>query len=129
MKLSRLEHLLLSTMCEDREPFHALYADSIREIPGLPAQHVIEGLLQLYRLGFAKCYFFNDTTGRYEPRASMSREALLKHCASRTPEELGKWPDESLGGEYFFDITDEGRREEAKEIYAEYYPDAEAVEG
>ena len=59
----------------------------------------------------------------------MRREALLKHGAGRTPEELSKWPDESLGGEYFFDITEEGRSGEAKEIYSEYYPDAEAVGG
>ena len=52
----------------------------------------------------------------------------MKYCTGRTEEGLGRWPAETLGGEYFFEITEKGRKEEARETYSEYYPDAEAVE-
>ncbi len=125
MKLSRLEHLLLGTMCNEMEPLHALYADSTKEIEGVTVEGVIDGLLHLCQLGLARPYFYSETTGKYEPLAKLAREELLKHCAGRTGKELGRWPDEAFKGEYFFEITEKGREEEAREVYSEYYSDAD----
>lgn len=129
MNLNKLEHLLLSSMCNDREPLHALYSDAVREMSQVDVKQVIDGLLQLARLGLAKSCFYDEKTGRYKPQPTTKRETLLKHVAGRTTEELANWPAESFGGEYFFEMTAKGRKEEAKETYSAYYPDAATAGG
>ena len=128
MKLSRLRHLLLSTMCNDIEPLHALQSDASREIQGVSVEEVVDGLLSLCQLGLVKPYFFDEATGKYDPLAKLTKGDILKHCAGRTLEELVKWPGEASDGEYFFEITKKGRKEEARETYAEYYSDTRVLD-
>ena len=50
----------MGTMCNDIEPFHAIYSDATREIDRATLEGIIDSLLHLYQLGFAKPYFISD---------------------------------------------------------------------
>lgn len=129
MRLSRLEHFILSSVCDDIEPLHILYADSQRELPNVESGSFIVALQELYRLGLMKPYFFDYERHKYKPLKEVTQESLQKHFSRRSEDKLRQYPDESFGGEYFFEITEKGREEEAKEIYSEYYPDVETALG
>ena len=125
MRLSKIELFLLSALCNDREPLHSLYSDATAKVKQVSVLDIIDSLLQLTGLGLASCYLYDDVNRQYSLRVSVSREALLQHCAGRTSQELREWPADCSGGEYFFEITPKGRREEADEAYAPYYADSE----
>lgn len=123
MDLNRLEHFVLSSLCDDIEPLHMLYADSRRELPDVTVDSFILALLKLYRLGLIKPCFFDYTRSKYHPLKELNGESLQKHFSMRTEAQARQYPKESFGGEYFFEITEKGREEEAKEAYSKYYPD------
>lgn len=126
MKLNRLEHFVLTSLCDDIEPLHMLYADALRELFHVDSSSFIAALVKLYRLGLAKPYFFDYARSKYLPVEKVTEASLQKHFSRRSEDKLRQYPDGSFGGEYFFEITEAGRKEEAKEIYGEYYPDTEA---
>ncbi len=106
-----------------------LYADSQSELPDLTVDSFIPALLKLHRLGLVKPYFFDYARSKYHLLKDLTSEGLQKHFAMRTEAEARQYPKETFGGEYFFEITAKGRKEEAKEIYGAYYRDPATAEG
>ncbi|HUV51759.1 MAG TPA: hypothetical protein VMW64_01625 [Dehalococcoidia bacterium] len=118
--LSELEFHLLSSMVDDREPLYVLYSDMVRwGVRGADLESVLQALVKLVKLGFAKCLFDYGEGGKRKECNSLSIQDLQKHCSGRTEEELREYPLDS--GEYEFEPTPEGRKEEAKEIYQKYH--------
>ena len=129
MKLNKLDHLLLSMLCNGREPLHALYSDTTKRLKKVQANDLVNALANVVKIGYASCYFYNDMEQRYEPCGEVNAANLREHVSTRAPAELSNWPDESFGGEYFFEITEKGITEEAKEMYAGYYAGAILEDG
>lgn len=122
--LSELESHLLSSMVDDREPLYVLYSDMMRRrVEGANLESVLQALVKLVSLGFAKCFFDYGERGKRKECNSLSIQDLLKHCSGRTEDELREYPLDS--GEYEFEASPEGRIEEAKDIYDKYYPDGD----
>jgi hypothetical protein len=125
MTLSKLEHLLLSMLCNGREPLHALYSDATKREADLLPEELVDALANLINIGYTRCYFYNEMHQKYEQRVGVTISALRKHLRSRPPEELRSWPTETVGGEYFFELTQAGLTEEQDKAYAHYYADRE----
>ncbi len=125
MKLTKLEHYLLSSLCDDLEPLHILYADLKKELPDTDRSSFIGALAKLASLGLLKAYFYDYSSGAYEPRGEITQDVLRMHWRGPTEESLSEYPARSLGGELFFEITEKGRREEARKIYAPYYAEGQ----
>lgn len=126
-KLSRLEHDLLSSFVTDMESLYLLHADARRDLR-TSTQDIVDALLLLVRLGFARAYFIGDYSRGYERRMEVSKEELLNHLSGYEDEYL-LYPREGKVGEYHFAVTDEGRVEEAKEQYDAYYPAQPNLDG
>jgi hypothetical protein len=118
--LSELEFHLLSATMDDREPLFILYSDTMRSgVKGANLGSILQALVKLVSLGFAKCFFDYGAGGKRKECNSLSIQDLRKHCSGRTENELREYLLDS--GEYEFEATPEGRKEEAKEIYQKYY--------
>jgi hypothetical protein len=115
--LNRLEHRLLSMQVDAIEPLYALYADTNRDIEGATLALVLKALLKLVSMGFSKCLLNKD--GELKPYKKLTLDDLRRRFASLSEEKRRKYPNVP---EYFFEITEKGRIEEAKEIYDAYYP-------
>ncbi|MBI2854592.1 MAG: hypothetical protein HYX87_06715 [Chloroflexi bacterium] len=120
--LNRLEHNLLSEMVQSSEPFHALYSDITRDVPGTTLNKILEALVRLKDLSLIYCFYYGQdaggTPGKEFSCQDMSLQDFAAHYAGRTHEQLSKYP---LGVEYYFQATPKGRMEEAKEEYDAYY--------
>ena len=115
--LTRLEHCLLSRTIDDIEPLHILYKDARRDFKELTFTSFIEALVKLYNLGYVEAIIENIG----KPEKEMSKDDLLEHYhGDLTEKEINIYPDVT---EYYFKATPEGRLEEAKDIYDQYYPD------
>jgi len=117
--LSEIEFHLLSSTMDDREPLFILYSDMMRRhgAKGANLESILQALVKLVNLGFVKCFFGEG--GKRRECDSLSIQDLQKHCSGRTEDELREYPLDS--GEYEFEATPEGRKEEDKEIYQKYY--------
>lgn len=116
--LNRLEHHLLSMQGNESEPLFILYADTIRDVEGATLDLVLQALIKLVNLGFSKCILINF--GKKQTCESLTFEDLEKRFEGLTEEQKKEYPS---GDEYYFETTDQGRIEEAKEVYNEYYKD------
>jgi len=115
--LNRLEHHLLSIQVDAVEPLYALYADTNRDIEGATLDLILQALVKLVSMGFSKCLL--DEDGELVPYKKLTLDDLRRRFAGLSEEERKKYPNIP---EYFFEITEKGRVEEAKEIYNAYYP-------
>jgi hypothetical protein len=117
--LSKLEHRLLSMQVDDSEPLFILYADTTRDMPDVSLNMVLESLLKLVNLGFSRVMVHGDEGWRY--LTNLSSYDLEKRFQGQSDKEKKEYPKHL--NEYYFEITDEGRKEESKEVYSIYYPD------
>lgn len=115
--LNRLEHNLLSMQIDDIEPLYVLYADTVRDIEGTTLDLILQALIKLVNLGFSECRLEKDD--KLRPCKKLTLEDLKKRFAGQSEEERRKYPDVP---EYYFEVTEKGRKEDAKDIYAAYYP-------
>jgi hypothetical protein len=116
--LDRTEHHLLSMQMDDSEPLFILYADTVRDVEGATLDTVLEALIKLINLGFSKC--IQKKWGKWRPCENLTLEILKKRFKGLSEEKKKQYPE--YISEYYFEITAEGRLEEAKEIYDDYYP-------
>ncbi len=116
--LNRIEHHLLSMQCNDIEPLFILYADTKRDIDGTTLDLVLKALLKLVDLGFSECIIHDGE--KWKSYRHLTLPDLKKRFEGQTEEEQVEYPMHT--DEYYFKITEKGRKEEAKEIYDSYYP-------
>jgi len=116
--LNRLEHSLLSMQVDDIEPLFILYADTIRDIEGTTLDLVLRALVKLVNLGFSRCIL--EEEGELRPYKKPTFNELKRRFDGLSEEEKKEYPMNRP--EYYFEITEKGRVEEAKEIYDAYYP-------
>jgi hypothetical protein len=123
--LNRLEHNLLAMQMDDEEPLFILYADTMRDIEGATLHLIIQALVKLVRLGFSKCYFVANgdfpSNVEWKPIDKPTIEGLKRHANAYSEEDLKTYPKY---GDYYFQITDKGMIEGAKDIYASYYSES-----
>jgi|WetSurMetagenome_2_1015567.scaffolds.fasta_scaffold577294_1 hypothetical protein len=117
--LNKLEHNLLSMQVMDSEPLFILYADTTRDMPDVSLDMVLESLLKLISLGLSRVMVHEDEGWRYITNISL--HDLEKRFQGQSDKEKKEYPKHL--NEYYFEITDEGRKEESKEVYSIYYPD------
>jgi len=120
--LTRLEHRVLSGACNGKEPLHILFSEAKRDLGDVSPADFIGVIAKLVGLGYLSAYFFSYATTQYQRLPFVAEGVLMAHCAGRTYAELLDYPPESKDGEYFFEVTDLGRAEEAKDVYSVYYP-------
>jgi len=102
---------------DDIEPMFILYADENRD-EGATLDEVLQALVKLVNLGFSKCRLEeNNRIGRV--CQNLTVDDLKRRFAGQPEKEQKEYPDVP---EYYFEITEKGRQEEAKEMYEEYYP-------
>jgi hypothetical protein len=116
--LNRLEHSLLSMQMDDIEPLFILYADTMRNIEGANLELILQALIKLVNIGFSKC--IQHKWGKWRPCNDPSIDKLRHRFDGLSEEKRRKYPEFLC--EYYFEITEKGRLEEAKDIYDEYYP-------
>jgi hypothetical protein len=116
--LSKLEHFLLSTQCNDSEPLFILYSDAVRNMPNATLEMVLKGLLRLFILGYSRVMIVGDGKTRY--LSNLSLDELTKRFLGQSEKEKREYPTHV--DEYYFEITEKGRQEESKEVYSSYYP-------
>jgi hypothetical protein len=106
----------------DSEPLFILYADTIRNYEGATLDLVLESLIKLINLGFSECLIKEeeDEKGKWQICSKLTIEDLMKRFEGQSEGEKIKYPSHT--NEYYFQITDKGRKEEAKKIYDPYYP-------
>lgn len=119
VRLSRLEHSLLSTTADVIAPLYSLYDDVMREIEGADLEQVLQALMKLVELGLCRCLLDVKNRG-WEPVEHLNIEDLRRRCSGHMEEKYLGYPDVI---EYWFEITDKGRKEEARDIYEVYYQD------
>jgi hypothetical protein len=117
MVLNRLEHHLLSMQVDDIEPLFILYADTIRDIEESNLDLILQALVKLVESGYSKC--IQKKWGKWKPCTNMSIETLRRRFAGLSEEKRKEYP--LRVPEYYFEVTEKGRIEEAQEVYAEYY--------
>ena len=118
--LNRLEHNLLSMQVDDVEPMFVLYADTVRDVEGATLDLVAQALARLVELGLSRCYVVDKEWTRCE---RLTFEDLKRRFHGLSEKERREYP--LYVPEYYFEITDRGRTEEAKEVYAAYYRDVD----
>ena len=116
--LSRLEHNLLSMQVDDIEPLYVLYADTSRDIEGTTLDMVLQALLKLVNMGLSQCLL--GVEAKRKPYDKLTLKDLKLRFAGQPEEEQKEFPMHT--DEYYFEITERGRVEEAKAIYDVYYP-------
>jgi hypothetical protein len=114
--LSKLEHRLLSMQVDDDEPLFVLYGDTVRDAPGVDLEQVLRALIELLDMGLSKCYLFD---GKRRPAVGVTIDDLMKRFEGMSEAERKQYPSVP---EYYFEITLEGKSEEAKDVYSAYYP-------
>ena len=124
--LSRLEHNLLSMIAFDEEPLFVLYRDTMRDIEGATLDLIVQTLVKFVRMGFIKCYFITNghlyVKSERKPIDEPTVDELKRHASAYSEEDLRYYPSH---GDYYFQITEKGEAEEAKDIYDIYYPESE----
>jgi hypothetical protein len=114
--LSRIEHNLLSMQMEDIEPLFVLYASINRDIEGATLDLILKALIKLVKLDLSHVYIV-DTERKLIPKITLKN--LKRRFKDLPKQEWGKYPETP---EYYFEITEQGRQEEAKQKYDVYYP-------
>jgi hypothetical protein len=117
--LNHLEHNLLSMQVDDIEPLFILYADTIRDVKGATLDTILQALTKLMNLGYTQCT--RNEEGTWHPCNNLTFEDLKNRFEGQSEEEKKQYPMHV--NEYYFQITDKGREEEAKTIYDAYYPE------
>jgi len=117
LTLNSIEHHLLSIQVDDIEPLFILYADTKRDIRGASLDLVLEALMKLIDIGFSECII--NRRGRWQQIKNLTLNDLKQRFESQSEEEKLQYPKHT--NEYYFKITENGRIEEAKEIYKTYY--------
>ncbi len=120
VRLNSLEHFLLSIMTHGREPLHVLRADGKRVLKGVSTEDVVKALVELVFRGYANPYFYSGKTGKSDQLKVITVQQLAEHLQDTNETEFGEWPF-GKAGEYFFEITEQGRTEEDKREYQGYY--------
>jgi hypothetical protein len=115
--LSKIEHYILSDTLNDIEPLNVLYNHFMNEFTNANLDMIIAALVKLTKTGLRECYFEEYRKMKY--CKELTEEQLREHCSGRSEEDLRSFPDKT--GEYEFKATQEGRKEEAKDIYNAYY--------
>lgn len=127
--LNRVEHYLLGSVSNADEPLWIVYREVTEDIEGISQEEIAACLDRLVTLGFVRPSFnrFRRQTGEppYEPLDRVTKDDLMRHFEGRSEEELRDYPFDDREGEYFFEITAEGRAEETKKEYDHYYPDVD----
>ena len=118
--LNRLEHHVLSMHVDDIEPLFVLYADTIRDVEGANLELVVQALIKLRDLGYTQC--IRNEEGVWYSCNDVIFEDLKNRFEGQSEEEKKQYPMHTE--EYYFQITDKGRAEEAKDIYNAYYPES-----
>ena len=119
--LNRLEHNLLSMQVNDIEPLFTLYSDTSRDVKGATLNLVLQALIKLINLGYSQC-IRNNEEGTWYPCNNVTLGDLKKRFEGQSEEEKKQYPMHV--NEYYFQLTDQGRIEEAKDIYDSYYPES-----
>jgi hypothetical protein len=121
LKLNKIEHHLLSMQGNESEPLFILYADTIRDYKGATLDIVLESLIKLNTLGYSECIIKEeeDEKGKWRICNNLTIGDLKKRFKGQSEEEKVNYPSHT--NEYYFQITDKGRKEEAKKIYDTYY--------
>jgi hypothetical protein len=117
--LNRLEHNLLSRQVDDIEPLFILYADTNRDIEGATLDSILQALVKLVNLGYSQC--MKNKEGKWQLCKTLTFEDLKNRFEGQSEEEKKQYPMHV--NEYYFEATEQGRTEEAKEIYNAYYPE------
>jgi hypothetical protein len=122
IKLNKIEHHLLAMQGNESEPLFVLLADTIRDIKGATLDLVLESLIKLINLGFSECIIKEDEDekGRWKACNNLTIDDLMKRFEGQSEEEKLKYPKHT--NEYYFRITDKGRKEESNKAYDSYYP-------
>ncbi len=120
--LNGIEHYLLSLQTFDIIPLYSFYADTFRDvegpIKGATLEIILQALVKLVEMGFSKAYLVD---GERQPVEKLTLADLKQHFAGMTEEEKSKYP--MYVPEYYFEITEKGKEEEAKAVYDAYYPE------
>jgi hypothetical protein len=116
LTLNRLEHHLLSMQVDDVEPMFILYADTVRDVKGADLDQVLQALVNLVEMKFSTSYLVEDRRG---DKVDITLELLRKRFEGMSEDERRRYPSIP---EYYFEITPEGKVEEAKDVYSVYYP-------
>lgn len=119
--LNRLEHLLLSSQVDDNvEPLFVLYGWAKKEIKGVSLDSILKALIKLVDMDFSKCYLVFGA-GNWQPVEKLTFKELKKHYEGMTEKERREYP--LYIHEYYFEITEKRKLEEAKAVYDAYYPE------
>ena len=116
-ELNKLEHYLLSKLTDDIEPLFILYSDSIRDIRGTSLDLILQSLINLINLNFSNC--LQKKWGKWRSCKKLTITTLQKRFAGLSEANRTKYPNNVA--EYYFEITEKGRIEQAKEIYDKYH--------
>ena len=100
--------------------FYTLYAGTIRDVEGATLDLVLQALIKLVSLGYTQC--IRNEEGTWVPCNNVTFEDLKNRFEGQSEEEKKQYPMHV--NEYYFQITDKGRAEEAKDIYDAYYPES-----
>ena len=117
--LNQIEHSLLSMQVDDSEPLFILYADTKRDFENTDLDTILKSIIKLVELGYSKCLVHKDD--KWDVYDNISLKDLQDRFAGLSEKEKLEYP--IYIDEYYFQITEMGRIEEAKEIYDRYYPD------
>src|ERR1039458_2425032 len=101
----------------DLEPLYILYSDAARDIEDANLDLVLQALIRLVTLGFSRCLQKKHETWR--PCKAITLEDLKKRFVGLSDQEKKEYPMNTP--EYYFEITEKGREEEAKQTYDAYY--------
>jgi hypothetical protein len=123
--LNELEYFLLFIISMGKqEPMAILYRDARKLITGTKINSVINALLKLTDLGFIECFWVKHELKYWEPIAEPTFEDLKTRYKNYTRFEKKTYPE---FGDYWFEITKNGKLEEVKAFYDVYHPFSASV--
>jgi len=119
--LNKIEHNLLTMQVYDSEPLFILVSDTMRDCKEATIELILSSLLRLIELGFSECIRKEgeDEQGSWKPCNTLTIKDLTKRFEGQSETEKLKYPSHT--NEYYFRITEAGRKEERKSIYDSYY--------
>ena len=97
--------------------YNAMYFDMMGGLTGINLDQVLDALIRLVGLGFAKCSLIEGTAQR-RPIEELTSDDLVRRCSGLSKEELREYP--LYAHEYELEITEKRIEGDARGIYDSY---------
>ncbi|MBM3935213.1 MAG: hypothetical protein FJ319_13100 [SAR202 cluster bacterium] len=124
--LNRLEFEILESIRIGMDSLYALCKDSQRNLNDVAVKDVAVAIVALLERNFIEPHYFSFRRDEFVAcSGGLDADSLIEHLRYiPRVDYLGQAPEE-LGGDFFFDVTEQGLAEEERAEYDAYKPEGD----